>query len=79
MRDLLLASHSRSASMNQLFGEQLTQADIRILAASIYEPQARLWTGDRWRCPQCLKRNPASAVQCSCGISRDGLPEFCER
>ncbi len=79
MRDLPLRLHSRSASMNQLFGEQLTQADIRILAASIYEPQPRLWTEDRWCCPQCLKPNPEAAVQCSCGISRDGLPEFCER
>ncbi|MDQ2710999.1 MAG: hypothetical protein M3Y24_01985 [Acidobacteriota bacterium] len=66
--------------MNQLQQQdRLTVADIRVLAASIYEPKPRLWIGARWRCPQCLKLNNKTAVQCGCGISRDGLPEFCER
>jgi len=64
--------------MDQLLDEDLTIAKIRALAASIYEPEARLWVGKRWRCPQCLKLNEEKATQCACGISRDGLPEFCE-
>lgn len=70
--------HFSYADMKQLLDEELTIADIRALAASIYEPEARLWVGDRWRCPQCLKLNKQRSPQCVCGISRDGLPEFCE-
>ena len=64
--------------MNQLI-DGLTIVDIKALAASIYEPEPRLWTADRWRCPQCLRRNQEHEAACACGISRDGLPEFCER
>jgi hypothetical protein len=64
--------------MNQLLHEELTVADIKALAASIYEPEPRVWLGDRWRCPQCLKWNRRLEAACACGISRDGLPEFCE-
>ncbi len=65
--------------MKQGLRGEITIADVRALAASIYEPQVRLWTGGRWRCPQCETLNPRAAKQCACGISRDGLPEFCER
>jgi len=65
--------------MNQIIHEQLTIADIRALAASIYEPERRIWSGDRWRCPQCMTQNFQRSSQCACGISRDGLPEFCDR
>ncbi len=79
MRDLVSRPHSCFARMNQLLPEELTIADIRVLAASIYEPEPRLWSGDHWRCPQCLEMNAGVLVQCACGISRDGLPEFSER
>ncbi|HEX4168497.1 MAG TPA: hypothetical protein VHZ55_23795 [Bryobacteraceae bacterium] len=70
--------------MKQLLHKELTQdeftiADIRVLAATIYEPEVRIWTGGRWCCPQCLALNDRSSGQCACGISRDGLPEFCDR
>ncbi|HLH01880.1 MAG TPA: hypothetical protein VKX25_03860 [Bryobacteraceae bacterium] len=64
--------------MSRLLHEELTIADIKALAASIYEPEPRLWVGERWRCPQCLKLNQRIEPACVCGISRDGLPEFCE-
>ncbi len=78
MRDFHAWPHFRYADMNQRLHEELTIADIRALAASIYEPEPRLWIADRWRCPQCLKQNSEALDQCACGISRDGLPEFCE-
>jgi hypothetical protein len=59
--------------------KELTRADIRAVAARIYEPQARIWTENGWQCPQCRKINIAPVRQCACGITRDGLPEFCER
>jgi hypothetical protein len=65
--------------MNPLAPEKLDIVDIRALAASIYEPEPRRWLDGRWRCPQCLKWNRASETGCVCGISRDGLPEFCEK
>ncbi len=65
--------------MKQLLHEELTLADIRALAASIYEPEPRIWRNGRWKCPQCLVWNQESNLQCACGISRDGLAEFCER
>ncbi len=66
-------------AMNQLIHEELTIADIKVLAASIYEPQARLWTNNQWCCPQCQRMNDRATPHCTCGITRDGLPEFCER
>jgi hypothetical protein len=57
----------------------LTKADIKALAASIYEPMPRLWRDEQWRCPQCRRWNADVRERCYCGISRDGLPEFCER
>ncbi len=65
---MLVVPHSPS--------EELTLADIKLIAASIYEPQPRVWIGSRWQCPQCCKVNEADMRQCSCGITRDGLPEF---
>ena len=65
--------------MKQALTDELTIMDIRALAASIYEPLPRVWTRRRWRCPQCLKLNIETAAQCACGITRDGLPEFCDR
>jgi hypothetical protein len=65
--------------MKQALQQELTIADIRLLAASIYEPEPRLWIGDSWECPQCLNMNAQAEIQCACGISRDGLPEFCDR
>ncbi len=62
-----------------MFTGELTIADIRVLAASIYEPEVRLWMAGKWCCPQCQVWNGREERQCSCGISRDGLPEFCER
>jgi len=59
--------------------KELTRADILALAAAIYEPQPRLWTRRGWQCPQCKKVNRKKHKQCACGITRDGLPEFCER
>jgi hypothetical protein len=56
--------------------EQVTALEIRAIAASIYEPQARVWVHGGWSCPQCRKVNEKTARQCVCGISRDGLPEF---
>ncbi len=78
MRDFSLSAHFRYADMKQLLNDEITLADVKALAASIYEPEPRFWINDRWRCPQCLKLNGKLAVQCVCGISRDGLPEFCE-
>jgi hypothetical protein len=65
--------------MNQTVQAELTIADVRALAASIYEPEPRVWDADWWCCPQCLNWNTEDLHQCACGISRDGLPEFCER
>jgi hypothetical protein len=79
MRDLHPAGHFRYTDMKQLLQGELTIEDIRALAASIYEPEPRVWIEDRWRCPQCLTLNRKLAAQCACGISRDGLPEFYER
>jgi hypothetical protein len=59
--------------------EPVTVAEIRVLVASLYEPHPRIWKHKRWECPNCLTKNASSTKQCSCGISRDGLPEFCER
>lgn len=59
--------------------EPVTVAEIRVLVASLYEPHPRIWEHNRWACPNCLTKNASSTKQCSCGISRDGLPEFCER
>jgi len=58
--------------------EEITMADIKFLAASIYEGQPRVWMGSRWRCPQCRKGNEAGVRTCLCGITRDGLPELVE-
>ncbi len=58
---------------------ELTIVEIRALAASIDEPLARLWMNECWECPQCRSSNIRRRRQCDCGISRDGLPEFCER
>jgi hypothetical protein len=59
--------------------EPVTVAEIRALVASIYEPQPRIWSQNRWECPNCGNQNACSVLECGCGISRDGLPEFCER
>ena len=59
--------------------QELTRADIRALAARIYEPQQRIWSEGGWQCPQCREVNVATSHQCACGITRDGLPEFRER
>ena len=60
--------------------EGLTNTDIMGIAAALYEPRARVWlTATSWLCPQCRRANGKHIVQCHCGISRDGLPEFCER
>jgi hypothetical protein len=53
--------------------------ELKALAASIYEHEARMWVEDQWRCPRCFDLNSKHSAQCRCGISRDGLPEFCER
>ncbi len=37
--------------------DNLTSVDIEAIAASIYEPQPRIWVNDRSRCPQCRKTN----------------------
>ena len=58
--------------------KELTLADIRLVAAKIYEPQPRIWTEYGWRCPQCRQVNKKTSRECCCGITRDGLPEFCE-
>ncbi len=58
----------------------LDRADVLALAASIYEMRPRMWQrADTWICPQCGLANKRKCIQCRCGISRDGLPEFCER
>lgn len=60
--------------------EDLTSVEVKAIAASIYEPQPRLWVNSRlWRCPQCCSVNHFSQAECACGITRDGLPEFRER
>ena len=59
--------------------QELTRADIRALAARIYERQQRIWSEGGWQCPQCREVNVATSHQCACGITRDGLPEFRER
>src|SRR5690242_18574117 len=59
--------------------QELTRADIRALAARIYEPQPRIWSEMGWQCPQCREGNVANSRQCACGITRDGLPECRER
>ena len=58
--------------------KKFTLADIRLVAAKIYEPQPRIWTEYGWRCPQCRQVNRKTSRECRCGITRDGLPEFCE-
>jgi hypothetical protein len=45
----------------------------------MYEPMLRVWIGRKWVCPHCRRHSHKTDVQCGCGISRDGLPEFCER
>jgi hypothetical protein len=65
--------------MKPVSHEELTAIDVRAMAAALYEPQPRRWFADLWECPHCLKFNREFAIQCACGISRDGLPEFCER
>lgn len=79
MRNLRLRAHFRYAGMKQMVQAELTIEGVRALAASIYEPEPRVWVEDRWRCPQCLAWNQERIIQCVCGISRDGLPEFCDR
>lgn len=59
--------------------KDLTRACIRALAASLYEPRPRFWFEGQWQCPQCHRLNRQNIVECACGITRDGLPEFCER
>ena len=59
--------------------QDLIRADIRALEARIYEPQPRIWSESGWECPQCKEVNLAKLLQCACGISRDGLSEFCQR
>lgn len=56
--------------------EELSRIDICALAATVYEPQPRIWSGGTWLCPQCKKPNGAAVARCECGITRDGLPEF---
>lgn len=59
---------------------ELERADVFALAASIYERQPRNWINVKfWACPQCGEANKRTTAQCRCGISRDGLPEFCQR
>jgi hypothetical protein len=58
---------------------ELTLTEIKALAASIYEPQPRLWFEGRWECPQCHRKNMGAVRHCACGITRDGLAEFCQR
>ena len=58
--------------------KELTRADIRAIAARIYEPQPRIWSDGGWQCPQCRKVNIHILRECGCGITRDGLPEYCE-
>jgi hypothetical protein len=58
---------------------ELTLTEIKALAASIYEPQPRLLFEGRWECPQCHQKNMSAVRHCACGITRDGLPEFCQR
>ena len=64
--------------MAQTLNYELTRADIRALAALIYEPMERIWIGPKWRCPQCMLLNGSDRSACECGITRDGLPEMCE-
>src|SRR5579875_3094453 len=52
------------------------RADLIVTAAAIYERKPRIWIGEAWICPQCRKYNDGAITQCSCLISRDGLPEF---
>jgi len=61
--------------MSQVSHEELTIVDIKALAASIYEPEPRLWVGERWRCPQCLKLNQRRKFpddQCQSSIGTTG-------
>jgi hypothetical protein len=62
--------------MPDSFIEELTRADLSLLAASVYERQARIWVDHGCMCPQCQRINRGNIAQCRCGISRDGLPEF---
>jgi hypothetical protein len=62
--------------MSEAFLEELTRADISLIAASFYEGQPRIWLDDGWVCPQCRRTNEKNVPQCQCAISRDGLPEF---
>jgi hypothetical protein len=59
--------------------ERVNIADIRLLVASLYESHPRTWRRNRWECPNCKTENHREEKGCACGISRDGLPEFCER
>lgn len=59
--------------------ESIDRFQLKALAALIYEPMPRIWVGDKWKCPQCFDFNPGDSLRCWCGISRDSLPEFCER
>ena len=65
--------------MRPEYFEPVTVAEIRLLVASLYELHPRIWKQKRWVCPNCRAENASSAKECQCGISRDGLPEFCER
>src|SRR5579884_1654201 len=65
--------------MGNGFTSDLTTVEIRALAASIYEPLERSWRANSWECPQCQQWNAKCSLQCGCGISRDGLPEFSEQ
>ena len=64
---------------HSLTDKDLTALDVKALAARIYEPLARHWENGYWECPQCGRLNAQHAPQCACGITRDGLPEFCDR
>ena len=54
---------------------QLTAANIKVLAALIYEPVPRVWMNGRWCCPHCLQLNSKKKRECGCGISRDAAPQ----
>lgn len=54
---------------------ELSTADIRVLAALIYEPVPRVWVNGRWCCPYCLELNARKQRRCACGITRDAAAE----
>jgi hypothetical protein len=56
--------------------KELTRADVRAIAARIYEPHPRIWSMGGWQCPQCREVNSHALRQCACGITREGYPNF---